>query len=71
MACLPRPRQVMPPPAAELTAEEKMRQRVNTVAKRLSFASALNELSGQFGAPKFFAICQCIAIAWPESHWNV
>ncbi len=59
----------MPPPAAKPTAEEKMRQRVNTVAKRLSFASALNELSGQFGAPKDFVVHQYIAIGSAKSSW--
>lgn len=49
MACLPRARQVMPPPAPGPTPEELERQRANSVAKRLSFASALNELSGQYG----------------------
>ena len=51
MACLPRPRQVMPPapPAPQPTAEQRKRQHSNNVAKRLSFASALNELSGQYG----------------------
>lgn len=49
MACLPRARQVMPPAAAELTPEEFEHRRVNSIAKRLSFASALNELSGQYG----------------------
>ena len=44
-----RPRQVMPPPAAQATPEERQRQHTNTVAKRLGFASALNELSGQYG----------------------
>lgn len=49
MACLPRARQVMPPPAPAPTPEEQARQRTGAIATRLSLASALNELSGQYG----------------------